>query len=657
MASPAPESEMKLSFEEYHEFKLPSEVDPLKKEGKGGFLEGEIQLPKVVPESDLRVTISTHPTLSRAFLPNKVEKYPEVKKFSPCLIYPFQKTKGNILWNKMPRPYLQHWKLELLIKGNTVYLKKNSSELDTSRDTIKQEQEWTEISEIGSDRKLHFGKDIKKNIKEGITQDIRKVKVKILYPKSEARSSEGEVTVKEMLRQRGCPPDFIEDIALEFSGKTNRRRLNECKLRVDLQVQDGGCWTGLSEPIRDSKCQLKMYYRTPNFSCSLGGTNVAMLSESSVDKNDVVPQFQLWSTETGEQIEEEVETRLLNNQIEEVTVRNGWLLFSTPPQPHLGEILSKGYEFKLVATRISDGAVSNAFDFNFRFHDSCLHTIRANLAACSDCHFSKECLPEIVKAMPGKRKLGKERTPEEEGESDRSCRMKVSKMMSPDSGVGDSPLRARRQSAYSIRDPPAGRRESNDSIDDSPFEGVLTGGSGPEVEELERTILADELIGGDTSTLDPEAIQHDLMKLIDSIPDNEQFDGAVPKSSQASANKSSSAVKPKSRRPKDARPEEMQGVLQTTLTTTKNFVVGVLVTIMLILLKLAGQPTRKGDLEVVFRKLVTVFSPFPIILAFLWFFQFDWISNLCSKQKISTLLLNVFLALILTVMLLRVLKR
>ena len=658
MASPSAESEMKLSFEEYHEFKLPSEVDPLTKEGKGGFLEGEIQLPYNVPKADLRLTISTQSTLSKALPPHKIAKYPEVGEFSPCLIYPFQKPRGHILWDKMPRPYLQHWKMELLIKGNTVYLKKNTSELlDGSNETVKQEPEWAEVSEIGSDQILHFGKDIKKNIKEGIQKDVRKVKVKILYPKSEARSTEGDVTVKKMLRSRGCPEDSIEDIAMEFSGKTNRRRLNECKLHVNLQIQEGGRWTsirnGLSEPIKDSKCQLKMLYRAPNVSCSLGGTNVAMLSESSIDKNDVVPQFQLWSKETGAQIEEKEESRLLNNQIDEVIVRNSWLLFSTPAQPHLETILSERYEFKLVAIRASDGAVSNAFDFTFRLHDSCLHTIGDNIVACSDCHFSNESLPQIVKAIPGKRKLGMERTPgtyEEEKERD-SYRRKMPKMMSPDSGMGDSPARERRESADSTSGSLQGRRESNDSIDNFLL-GILTEGPSQKVEDVKKD-LPDGLCDIDTSMMDPVAPE-DLEEVILSLPaPGPEHDGVVPKSSPPSTNKD----KPKSPRPKDPRPEARQGVLRRLWTTTKNYAVGLLVFTMLMLLRLAGENIVEGGLEVVFGKLISVFSPFPIFLAILLFLPNDWVPDFCTEQKIPTLPLHVLLAALLTVLSLRVFKR
>merc|ERR1711936_871624 len=96
-----------MSFESSHEFKLPSELDPTKKDGKGGFLEGEIQLPLGV--SEMMVTISTHPTFQ--FSPDKLARYGEdLKEFSPHLIYPVFKPKGQYLWDDMPMPFLQHWK-------------------------------------------------------------------------------------------------------------------------------------------------------------------------------------------------------------------------------------------------------------------------------------------------------------------------------------------------------------------------------------------------------------------------------------------------------------------------------------------------------------------------------------------------------------------
>ena len=213
-----------MSFESCHEFKLPSEVDPEKRNGKGGFLEGEIQLPEL-PEgvSEMKVTISTHPTFK--FPPDKVNKYPGVEEFSPCLIYPFYKPKGKILWDKMPIPYLQHWKVELLVyKENSVFIKRNISELDHDhgREAIENAPDWEEIFKIGPDRKLQLGKD------------SNKLKVKILYPKTEARSTEGDVTVMEMLKQRSLPP--VRELAMEFSEGPNKKNLKECKLLVDIQT-------------------------------------------------------------------------------------------------------------------------------------------------------------------------------------------------------------------------------------------------------------------------------------------------------------------------------------------------------------------------------------------------------------------------------------
>ena len=184
---------VEMSFESSHEFKLPSELDPTKKDGKGGFLEGEIQLPLGV--SEMMVTISTHPTFQ--FSPDKLAKYGErLKEFSPHLIYPVFKPKGQYLWDDMPMPFLQHWKLELHIKENTVSIKKNTSALDQGRPSVENAPEWLELFKLGRDGKLQLGKE------------SQKLKVKILYPKTEQRvTAEGDVTVTKMLRDRGFPPD------------------------------------------------------------------------------------------------------------------------------------------------------------------------------------------------------------------------------------------------------------------------------------------------------------------------------------------------------------------------------------------------------------------------------------------------------------------
>ena len=65
----------------------------------------------------------------------------------------------------------------------------------------------------------------------------------------------------------------------------------------------------------------------------------------------------------------------------------------------------------------------------------------------------------------------------------------------------------------------------------------------------------------------------------------------------------------------------------------------------------------EGGLEVVFGKLISVFSPFPIFLAILFFLPNDWVPDFCPEQKIPTLPLYVLLAALLTVLSLRVFKR
>ena len=616
-------------FESYHEFKLPSEVDPRKKNGKGGFLEGEIQLPMDIPK--MKVTISTHPTFRLSS-----DKYPGVvhplEEFSPCLIYPFHKPEGRCLWDKMSIPNVQHWKVELLIKDNTVFIKKNISELDhTKRETFEEPQDWEELFKIGQDWKLCLGKD------------SDKLKVKILYPKTEARSTEEDVTVLKMLKQRGFPQ--VQELATKFCEGPNKKNLKECKLLVDIQAPtEGDTWVsirrGLSRTIKDSKSLLDIHDLSANVSCSEGGSKIFMVSESSLSK-DVIPEFQLWSKETGQRIEEKEEEGLLNNKIDNRRVQNGWLRFISPPQPKLEEILSRGYMFKLVARRTLDGAVSNAFDFSYTQHDTCLFTPKPkedpDLLTCRDCHHSKgNRIPESIKAKPGVRKRkpveeeGSQRLEEKEKESDNNSGRKVPKMMSPDSGVGDSP--------------PGARRDSNDSIYDPPFQNILTEGSGPGVEELETNLPADGYIGMDLEAEEPES-EKSLIDLIASYDHEDvQLDG-TPKSSQSSA--SADNDKPKASRRKDNQPEARQGVLRATLTTIKTHVLAFLILIMSMLLKLAGEPTLEREPGKVFTELISVYWPFPIILALLCFF--DWTSDIFSGQIPVVWVLIAFLAVLLTV--------
>merc|ERR1712004_417381 len=615
--------------------KLPSQVDPRPdKKGKaptgtGGFLEGEIQLPLGI--SEMTVDISTHPSFT--FPAGKVAKYPGVEEFSPCMIYPIIKPKGKYVWGRMPIPSPQHWKLELQIEGDRVSIRKNFSKLDVSEGRISPEELAPEFEilqniEIGPDRKLRFG------------EDANKLKVKILYPKTEARSAEGEVTVKEMLKQRRFPP--TEELAMEFCEGQNKKRLKECKILAVIRHQPSSgefvtIGRGLSRTIKDSRSLLDMHDVSRNVSCSAGGAKIIMISESPLAK-DILPEFQLWKEDTNQRIEDREEEKLLiNNKIpdEDIRVQGNWLRFRTPPQPKLSEISSQGCIFKLVARRINDGAVSGTFDLTYTQHDSCLLEDPEGVFTCIQCyHSDKSKIPETIKAKPKmrKRKPVEEEEPGtpymEEIESENLPRGKMAKMMSPDSGMGDSPPGRRRDSGDSIGDLTQGRRESSDAINDN-FENVLTSGSGPEVEELERNIPADQLIGIDTDMSDPGAKQpEDLYSMIASLPVDVQFDGAVPKSSPPSAKITSSSLKPKAQRPKDplpddtlhysalalhstlpnTLPEARQGVLRRLWTTTKNCAVGLLVFLMLMLLSWAGERTVEGNPGpgVVFEKLISV---------------------------------------------------
>merc|ERR1712107_62821 len=227
----------------------------------------------------------------------------------------------------------------------------------------------------------------------------------------------------------------------------------------------------------------------------------------------------------------------------------------------------------------------------------------------------------------------------EDIESENLPRGKMAKMMSPDSGMGDSPARERRESADSTSGSLQGRRESNDSIDNFLL-GILTEGPSQKVEDVKKD-LPDGLCDIDTSMMDPVEPE-DLEEVILSLPaPGPEHDGVVPKSSPPSTNKD----KPKSPRPKDPLPEVRQGVLRRLWTTTKNYLAVLLVFTMLTLLSWAGESIVERRLRVVFEKMIIVFWPFPIFLA-ICFLSNDWV-----------LLFNVLLAAMLTVLSLKVFRR
>jgi hypothetical protein len=373
------EKELEVKMGPGHVFRLASEVDPRNKTSRGGFLEGEIQLPKL---HCMEVELSCIPSIKLE------EEHPELGNFCPCLIYNARKKGGRLLYDRMAVPYLQHYRQTLKVENGVVYIKKNISKFDEGRPIGNDVfPNWDKLFDINSDNKLYLGRN------------DNHVNLQILYPKDETRSKDAnDITVVKLLDNRNLDKNLanIFSVGKRISNKND-------KIRIKVVIKDKYGQTITSGSSQDIVCtksknfgSLTIFDRVPNTSCSAGGCKISMLSETKLS-GEVRPEFQLWSRLTKERVGESEERLLLSHICDNMLCRCidskiqcNTVVFKTPPMPKLEEILANDYEFKLVARRQSDNSVSNAMPFFY---------VRSGLMPCHHEEFKS-----VEVAIPGGKK-------------------------------------------------------------------------------------------------------------------------------------------------------------------------------------------------------------------------------------------------------------
>ena len=163
--------------EEGHFFRLPSEIDPSKEKSKGGFLNGEIELP-FYPR--MVVTLSSHPS------EELLAEHPELGTFSPCLLYNSRKKGGRLLYNRMYIPFLQHFQQQLLVDNGAVFIKSSPSKFDEARTNMDENiPEWDKLFDLDTkDMKLRLGRNDKSlNIQVFLSGNFQNKYLNIFDPK------------------------------------------------------------------------------------------------------------------------------------------------------------------------------------------------------------------------------------------------------------------------------------------------------------------------------------------------------------------------------------------------------------------------------------------------------------------------------------------
>ena len=386
---------LEVSVTPHHLFRYPSEWDP--REGlagqgkrsntKGGYLEGKLELPPEVLGEEVLVRLTTVPAYSPEDETRvRLEVGEEYLHIHPTVIGVIRKGRGMRRdKSKEPVPNIQHYRQEFLIKreNNQRLLKiknQTSSKDDGRRPCIPLEDTMYELKE---DLFLTLGRN------------ARELNLVILIPKTEARSTEDDISIDKMLELR-VPGSRARDKTAREKLKqlyVGKKAANLKRMRLKVEVismkEDRLIATGVSEEVTDTGSKtvgaLDVWDATPLMSCERGGRKVIMVSMFKDWDKSVKPFFCLTDRD-GERINDACivqpkKTTIVKEdgvQSELTTIDNDGkaIIFLTPDQEDLTELTRDGRKLSLLVQREGDGKESlQQFPFTYVKHtgDSCLH--------------------------------------------------------------------------------------------------------------------------------------------------------------------------------------------------------------------------------------------------------------------------------------------
>ena len=309
--------------------------------------------------TNLKIVLSSHPddNLLTKYLENPSTSALNVHEFHPSCLYVCRKKGGRRLYDKEPVPNSQMFQVELHIVNRVVKIINKKSVSDIGRSVPDED----ELFELGDDNMLHFG------------DNDKTLNVVILRCHDDKRSSNNDdhLTVSDVINSRLPDVDQTTKNAIAKCFEKECRE-NKFKLRIKVDIYDLESNELLETEISckivnpDSKevGALKIADVIPNGSCSEGGRKVVIISEFPMSK--AAPVLQLW--QNGQQIPEQTEKQLLVQPTEYKMIQNT-IIFITPRQPNITDIVNNDYQFKLVAFRESDKVTSDPFDFKYVGHD------------------------------------------------------------------------------------------------------------------------------------------------------------------------------------------------------------------------------------------------------------------------------------------------
>jgi len=334
-----------------------SEWDPrLHAHTKGGYLDGEIRVPKVAPHETLYMTLETFPA---------EDVDPVVADVHPCMLHLVRMGMGKRYSWLEPVPTKVHWRQNFEIQGDKVSVINTTSELDVEKDGVTK-------------RKVP-AKDVVTEMRNNtIILGSAKEHLNLVFLKP--KQTKCDATITSVLGDRlGISNEqILEQYKKHFVGKLGGINLMKIRVKVSFfnAAQDLICSSISPQTVVDNGNKkigcMDIWDCWPRQSSPSGGRKVVMISEYDL-ADDVVPRFEVYDSDGNHR--PEVEDYIVQpiKSASTMAIKNTTIIFLTPAQPNLGMIESQigNFSLKLVAHRQRDGMTSKAFAF--KYTDSCDH--------------------------------------------------------------------------------------------------------------------------------------------------------------------------------------------------------------------------------------------------------------------------------------------
>ena len=288
-----------------------SEWDPRGKgKTKGGYLEGQIVVPCVEKNQQLKMMLSIVPT--EELVTEIIETFPHINRdiamAHPMLLHNVRIGKGKRKNELEPVPFNNSWKLIYILENGNVRICNEQNLNIDDRNTIPMDpmNENSIVTTYGEDNIIHLGK------KSEMMNLIP------LQPKQKSRATGGlEANIEDVLTHRLNSFGFNDQETLENiesfyykkkGGKKGRDKngvnIKKFRMRVDFFLGGNPVITEFSDEIKDTgnktEGSMDIFDVINQKSCCRGGRKVCIVSEYSLSKEDVRPVLQIYDQDDNQ---------------------------------------------------------------------------------------------------------------------------------------------------------------------------------------------------------------------------------------------------------------------------------------------------------------------------------------------------------------------